>query len=193
MKNGKIGEGVYSVYMHRHKDNGKIYIGCTKKKLSKRFENGNGYKKCTRFWEAIQADGFNSFEHIVVADGLTQAEAYEMEERLIDLHNAMCPDCGYNMRRGGLHNTPCEDVGRRISKAKMGHKVAEETRAKLRQYGTKQVLQLTLDGTPVRVFNSLTEAAAAVDGKKTNISAVCLGKKPSCRNYRWEYFEGVMR
>ena len=53
----------YKVYMHRHKDNGKVYIGCTKKSLSARFDNGNGYKRCARFWDAICKDGFDAFSH----------------------------------------------------------------------------------------------------------------------------------
>lgn len=182
----------YTVYMHRHKANGKVYIGCTKKRLSKRFENGKGYKRCTRFWDAIQADGFDAFEHTVILDGLTQEEAYRLEEMLIDAYDSMNPDHGYNLRRGGVHNVPCKEVGNRISKAKMNHDVSEETREKLRKYGTKKVLQKTMDGKPIRVFDSLSDAARAVGGFKSNIYAVCVGRKTSCRNYKWEYFEEVV-
>jgi len=182
----------YKVYMHRHKENGKVYIGRTKKKLSKRFENGKGYQKCTRFWDAICEDGFDAFEHIVLFDGLTKEEADREEERLIDAYDSMNPERGYNLRRGGLHNTPCDEVGRKISLAKMGHEVTEETRAKLRNYGTKKVLQKTLSGEPIRVFDSLTSAAQAVGGSKTNIYAVCSGRKLSCKNYKWEYYKEVV-
>lgn len=182
----------YTVYMHRHKENGKVYIGCTKKRLSSRFDNGNGYKKCTRFWEAIQKDGFEAFEHIVIADGLTQGKAQEIEEDLIDAYDAMNPDCGYNLRRGGIHNIPCKEVGERISKAKMNHKVTEETREKLRKYGTKKVIQKTMSGETIRVFDSLTDAAKAVGSFKSNIYAVCAGRKTSSKNYKWEYYKEVV-
>lgn len=182
----------YTVYMHRHKKNGKVYIGCTKKSLKARFDNGNGYKKSTRFWDAIQKDGFDAFDHLVVESGLTKFEAYKLEETLIHFHDAMNPLCGYNLRSGGQHNIPCKEVGRKISKAKMNHKVTEETRNKLRQYGRKKVLQKTMSGDPVQVFDSLTDAAKAVGGYKSNIYAVCAGKKPSCRNYKWEYLEEVV-
>lgn len=185
-------DNTYKVYMHRHKENGKVYIGCTKKALSVRFDNGNGYKKCTRFWDAIQSDGFDAFDHIVIADELKQEEAYEIEEILIDVFDAMNPEFGYNLRRGGIHNVPCQEVGKRISEAKMNHEVTEETREKLRKYGARKVVQKTLDGDPIRVFDSLTDAARAVGGFKSNIYAVCVGRKPSCRNYKWEYFKEVV-
>lgn len=182
----------YTVYMHRHKENGKVYIGCTKKKLSKRFENGKGYEKCTRFWDAICKDGFDAFDHIILHSGLMRDEAYEIEEKLVDAYDAMNPDHGYNMRRGGLHNFPCPEVGRNISKAKMGHEVTEETRVKLRKYGRRKVLQKTLNDEPVKIFDSITDAAKAVGGFKSNIYAVCVGKKPTSKNYKWEYYEEVI-
>lgn len=181
-------DGKYTVYMHRHKDNGKVYIGCTKKPLYRRFENGKGYKKCSRFWDAICEDGFDSFDHIVVNSGLSQEEAYDLEERLVDEYNAMDPEYGYNLRRGGYHNIPCAEVGRNISRAKMGHEVSEETREKLRGYFRKKVLQKTLNDEPIRIFDSLTDAAQAVGGFKSNIYAACVGKKPTCKNYKWEYY-----
>ena len=182
----------YKVYMHRHKENGKVYIGCTKKSLSKRFENGKGYVKCSRFWEAICKDGFDAFEHIVLCEGLTREEAHIMEEKLVDAYDAMNPEKGYNLRRGGVHNTPCPEVGRKISLAKMNHEVTEETREKLRRFNGKKVLQRTMTGEPIRVFDSLSEAAKAVGGFKSNIYAVCNGRKNSCKNYKWEYFKEVV-
>jgi predicted GIY-YIG superfamily endonuclease len=182
-------DDTYTVYMHRHKNNGKVYIGCTKKTLNQRFDNGNGYKKCSRFWKAIDRDGFDSFEHIIVHAGLTKDEAYSLEERLVDEYNSMNPDYGYNLRRGGYHNTPCDEVGDNISKAKMGHGVSEETREKLRQQFGRKVLQKSLDGKPIKVYRSLTEAAREVGSFKSNIYAVCIGRKPTCKNYKWEYYD----
>lgn len=183
---------MYKVYMHRNLKDGKVYIGCTSQDLSKRFQRGYGYEKCTRFYKAIEEDGWDSFAHMVLADGMTKDEAMALEEALVDAFHATDPRHGYNMRRGGYHNTPVSEVGTRISAAKMGHEVTAETRAKLREYGRKPVLQMTRDGEPLRVFPSLTEAAEAVNAKKTNIYAVCTGKKPSCRNYRWAYYQEVV-
>lgn len=182
----------YAVYMHRNKQDGKVYIGCTKKPINRRYENGNGYKKCSRFWEAICEHGFDTFEHIVLQDGLSKEEAYDLEEKLIDEYNAMNPEYGYNLRRGGFHNTPVPEVGKKISLAKMNHDVSEETRDKLRKRFSKKVLQKDMNGEPIKVFDSLTEAAKEVGSFKSNIYAVCVGKKVSCRNYKWEYYEEVI-
>lgn len=51
----------------------------------------------------------------------------------------------------------------------------------------QRVQQISLvDGSVINEFDTMTEAAAAVGGKKTNISAVCRGKKPTCRGYFWK-------
>lgn len=179
----------YTVYMHRNKENGKVYIGCTKYTLAHRFDNGNGYIKCSRFWDAICEEGFDAFDHIVLHNGLSRDEAYDIEERLIDEYDAMNPEYGYNMRRGGFRNTACPEVGRRISRAKMGHEVTEETREKLRQYFGKKILQKSMNDEPIKIFNSITEAARTVGAYKPNIWAVCNGRKVSAKGYKWEYCE----
>ena len=182
----------YRVYMHRNKINGKVYIGCTKKPLSQRYDNGNGYKKCTRFWSDICLFGFDAFEHILLQDDLSEDEAKTLEEKLVDAFDAMNPDRGYNMRKGGKSNTPCKEVGRHISEAKMGHPVSKDTREKLSKYGRKRVVQLDKEGNIIAVHESLTEAAETVGAFKSNIYAVCAGKKPTSRGFRWAYFKEVI-
>ncbi len=179
----------YCVYVHRNPANGKVYVGCTKKKLSARFDNGNGYRKCTRLWQDIIKYGFDNFDHIVIQDKMTREQALALEEVLVDVFDTMNPEKGYNMRRGGAHNTPCPEVGQAISRAKMGHVVTEETRQKLRLYGKRPVVQIAIDGELVATFPSLTEAATAVGAQKPNIYAVCAGKKSTAKGYRWEYLD----
>lgn len=170
-----------------------MYIGVTQKPLSQRFDGGKGYVKCSRFYDDILKYGFDNFEHIVIQSGMNRDDAMRLEEVLIDAFDAMNPERGYNMRRGGYHNVPCAEVGRKISEAKMGHEVTEETRAKLREYGKRPVLQMSIDGIPLRIYPSLTDAADAVNAKKSNIYAVCTGKKPTCRNYKWSYYQEVIK
>lgn len=179
----------YKVYAHKNPFNGKVYIGCTKKSFKSRFDNGNGYKKCTRFWNDIIRYGFDNFEHILIKDNLTKEEAYSLEEVLIDTFDTMNPEHGYNMRRGGKHNIPCGEVGKAISASKMGHEVTEETRKKLREYGCRPVVQMDLDGEPIAIFRSMTDAANAVKGYKSNIFAVCSGRKPTSKGFKWAYYD----
>jgi len=51
----------YTIYIHKNKINGKVYIGQTGQDPKKRWDNGNGYKTCSRFWNAIQKYGWDNF------------------------------------------------------------------------------------------------------------------------------------
>ena len=51
----------------------------------------------------------------------------------------------------------------------------------------KKVVQLTLDGKVVKVFNSLFEAASATGANYSNISRVAKGKRKQCGGYKWRF------
>jgi hypothetical protein len=54
----------------------------------------------------------------------------------------------------------------------------------------KRVIQLSLlDGSVIREFSTMTEAANSVGAHKANISAVCHGKKPTCKGFSWKIKE----
>lgn len=176
--------------MHEHKETGKKYFGTTKQRLTKRWQCGHGYRKNSWFWGDIEKYGWDSFSHTVVASSLTKTEALDMEEFLISRYNTTDQTKGYNMRSGGLSNYPVDEVSRNISKAKMGHEVRKEVREKLSAYGRIAVAQLSLDGQLIDVHPSITIAADAVGAHKTNIWAVCKGRKKTCCGYKWKYLEG---
>ena len=50
----------------------KKYIGITKQKVNKRWKNGNGYKTQQYFYRAIEKYGWDNFQHIIIAKGLTK-------------------------------------------------------------------------------------------------------------------------
>lgn len=50
-----------TIYLHRNKSNGKVYIGQTIQSIENRWKNGNGYKPCTYFYKAIQKYGWENF------------------------------------------------------------------------------------------------------------------------------------
>lgn len=105
----------YYVYMHIS-PNGKKYIGITQDYL-KRWRNGLGYWKNKYFYNAIQKYGWDNFEHIIVAENLTQDEAEIMEIELIAKYKSNQREYGYNHAEGG--------------KVNRGYKLSEETRRKL--------------------------------------------------------------
>ena len=107
----------YKVYVHINKINGKKYYGITKQEVEKRWLNGYGYKRSKHFWDSICKYGWNNFEHIVIAKGLTEEEAKWLEIELIREHDTTNKNKGYNITKGGEGTN--------------GYKHTEETRKKI--------------------------------------------------------------
>lgn len=114
--------GDYTVYMHRNKINGKVYIGITKRKPQYRWNNGKGYDN-QYFKRAIKKYGFDNFEHIILCEKLTQKEAEQKEIEFIAYYKSSQKDFGYNISKGGMVNNgvPCkEETKQKISQANKG-------------------------------------------------------------------------
>ena len=147
----------YKVYVHIA-PNGKRYYGITKKeKVEKRWgKNGKGYQGNEHFTRAINKYGWDNFEHIVIARGLTEEEAKWLEIELIREHDTTNPKYGYNITKGGDSNpmdneesrkkmseslkgennpnygkTLSEDTRKKLSEANKGKVLSEETRRKI--------------------------------------------------------------
>ena len=93
-------ENNYTVYMHIS-PSGKRYIGITSRKVEKRWQNGKGYPNNKHFTDAINLYGWENFEHIIVAKGLTKEEAGWIETVLIAEYDTTNQDKGYNITKGG--------------------------------------------------------------------------------------------
>ena len=102
----------YSVYMHVNKVNDKKYIGITKQTPEARWgTNGRNYQnRCPHFWSSIQKYGWNNFEHIVVASGLSKEDACNMEIDLIAKYRTQDKNFGYNILEGGTAPSLPEEV-----------------------------------------------------------------------------------
>lgn len=134
----------YTVYMHRNKTNGKVYIGVTGKAPEKRFGcNGANYRSSRHFFSAIQKYGWDNFDHLILHENLDQHTAYELEKQLIEKYGSMDPNSGYNIIAGGrggqLGIKRPEHVIQRIIETHTGRKRSEETRAKLRAAQARRV------------------------------------------------------
>ena len=69
----------YLVYMHISPSN-KRYIGITCQKPKKRWgKNGKGYERQEYFYRAIEKYGWDNFQHIIIAKGLTKEIAEWLE------------------------------------------------------------------------------------------------------------------
>lgn len=121
-------EKKWYVYMHTNKINQKKYIGITCQEPNERWKNGLGYKTQTVFWRAIQKYGWSGFEHIVVANNLTENEAKQKEIELIALYKTNCnryknPSYGYNCTDGGDGMSgwaPSEEIKNKIRQSLIG-------------------------------------------------------------------------
>ncbi len=146
----------YVVYIHENLINGKVYIGITGQKPSRRWDNGRGYINNTHFHSAIIKYGWHNFSHRILYDNLTLEQANEIEKCLIQEYGSADPSKGYNIDLGGNglgtkteetrkklseshKGKPAWNKGRehtpetrkKISEALTGNKLSAETRAKM--------------------------------------------------------------
>ena len=113
---------MYTVYQHRNKINGKIYIGITMQTPEQRWRHGEGYKSSPHFYAAIQKYGWDNFEHNILFQNLTKEEACKKEQELIAKYNSMNREYGYNSTSGGDIFVMNEETKQKISQSLMGNK-----------------------------------------------------------------------
>ena len=128
---------MYTVYQHKNKINGKVYIGITSQKPEQRWRNGEGYKSSPHFYSAIQKYGWDNFEHNILFIELTKEQACLKEQELIKEFNSMNREYGYNSTSGGDIFVMNEETRQKISQALMGnqnnlgHSCSEEKKKKI--------------------------------------------------------------
>lgn len=113
---------MYTVYQHRNKINGKVYIGITMQTPEQRWRHGEGYKSSPHFYAAIQKYGWDNFEHNILFQNLTKEEACKKEQELIAKYNSMNREYGYNSTSGGDIFVMNEETKQKISRSLMGNK-----------------------------------------------------------------------
>ena len=128
---------MYTVYQHKNKINGKVYIGITSQKPEQRWRNGEGYKSSPHFYSAIQKYGWDNFEHNILFVELTKEQACLKEQELIKEFNSMNREYGYNSTSGGDIFVMNEETKQKISQAlignqnNLGHSCSEEKKKKI--------------------------------------------------------------
>ena len=166
-------ENNYCVYMHVNKINGKKYIGISSN--VKRRWSGNGKQYYDQvFGIAIQKYGWDNFDHQIIKDNLSKAEACTLEQELIKKYNTRDKEFGYNRSDGG----DC------------GSKGAFNTQLKR----IRKVYQYDLDGNFIKEFPSIAEALREVAPhikNSGNISLCCKYKRNQAYGFQWFYeFKG---
>ncbi len=233
---GRDGRTDWRVYIHENKINHKRYVGVTCRDPRTRWASGKGYRRPAKqgtayshFYNAIERYGWENFEHIIVAEGLTKAEAAKMEKDLIAEYDTRNPAKGYNITYGGdgtsgaLHSEATKEKLSRISKERIektgvvnfkgqhhseetkaklhdlmvgrydgdnnpfaGKHHSEETREKLSVMRSEPVNQYDMQGRFLRQFESAKAAAEATGISGSSLSSAVLGKTRFAGNYLWK-------
>ena len=121
---------MYSVYKHET-PNGKVYIGITKQRPTKRWLHGQGYSKQSYFFNAILKYGWDNISHEVLFTGLTREQAEEKEIELIAEYKSNQREFGYNIDYGGRVNRMSDETKEKIRQANIGKHHSKETCKKL--------------------------------------------------------------
>lgn len=90
----------HSIYVHTTPD-GRKYVGQATGDLNKRFVNGHGYKLCKAFFNAIIKYGWDNIDTRILATGLSQEEANELEVKYIAILRTNDIHFGFNLTPGG--------------------------------------------------------------------------------------------
>ena len=69
-----------------------------------------------------------------------------------------------------------------ITKEEINHRAYSQNNKK-----KKAVIQYDLFGNYIQTFNSIADAAREIGSNTTNISAVCKGRRNSCKNFIFRY------
>lgn len=199
---------LWKLYAHINKENGKTYVGVTSKQNpNHRWNSGRGYKENPHFYSAIEKYGWDGFDHIIILDGISEADAKSWERALISIWHTQNPQYGYNMTSGGdgtpdyhpnsvtraklsearkKENLSPETLERR-SMALRGRKFTDEHRDKIRKSLSKPIIMLTEDGVPLQEFFSARDAENILSISHAHVSQCCNGHRLSAGGYKWKF------
>ena len=189
----------YCVYMHISPSN-KKYVGITSQKPKKRWSNGYGYKKNQYFYRAIEKYGWDNFEHIIIARGLTKEEAEWLEVELIRVNDSANRNKGYNIDLGGnsigkLSEETKQKMSLNNAKPNLGKHLPEETKRKMSESHkgknnpkSKPVICITT----MTIFDTARDGADYYNTQNQSIAQCCSGKRKSAGKYNnqklvWKY------
>ena len=196
-------ENKYLVYYHKTPSN-KYYVGITHHtNPNRRWQNGFGYTRQVKFYNAIVKYGWSNIEHCIIKSDLDLKTACDLEKYYIEQFDSI--NNGYNVDVGGTVTNVgvvwSEKIRRKMGAPKIGKKASLETREKMSASRKnkpiykirKPVIQLTLDGTVVAIFDSLKSAGEVLGIRPGHISEVCRGnksRKKSVKFFDFKYYTG---
>lgn len=197
----------YKLYVHIT-PNGKRYYGITGQKTAKkRWRRGKGYRNNPYFTNAINKYGWDNIEHIILFDDLTEYEAKELEQYMIQWYDTANHKYGYNQTLGGEGTNGGkgstywkgkqipEETRKKISETLKGNKLPEETKQKMSEKRkgkdnprAKSVICITTK----KIFLTAKDGANFYNIDNSHIIKCCKGKVKSagkCNGQKlvWKY------
>ena len=111
---------VYSIYAIRNKSNGKLYIGQTKNVKKRFLMHTQKTSNCKLLRDAIQKEGKENFEIILLDEALSINEADRKEKMWIEKYHSNDFNYGYNSTTGGHSWKFSENVRNEMSNSRQG-------------------------------------------------------------------------
>jgi hypothetical protein len=170
----------YTVYKHTV-PNGKVYIGITSVDVNKRWRNGKGYRDNKQFYRDILLYGWLNIKHEILYSELTEAKARDIEARLICEYQSYKKKYGYNRDAGYVYGYI--DRGVRTREEYLEYCKTEEYRKSCIPKNSKPVKQYKLDGTYIKTYPSIREAARVLKVDKKCIRECIKGKQKTCKGF----------
>lgn len=129
MKN--FSNSLCSIYKISNSINDKIYIGQTWKSINKRLSEHKNPSNTNsiKLYRALNKHGRDKFKIELITLCGTQEIADKIEIMMISQFNTI--DKGYNIRTGGSRGKHSDKSIKKMSIAKIGHPVSEETKDKI--------------------------------------------------------------
>jgi hypothetical protein len=161
--------GVYLIECNSHK-----YIGSSIS-LYNRYKQHNLALKKGKHYNSFLQKIYNkypndiSFKLIEICDNYIEREAYYIEYY----------DCDVNVERNPITHVKSNETRKKLSMANTNKRLGKDNHASVKVY------QYTLDGEYVNEYNTIREAALAINGNATSIGDAAKGDTKSAGGYQW--------
>lgn len=194
-------EQTWCIYKHTLTLTGQVYIGQTNN-IKARWKP-SAYKNCVKFYNAIQAHGWENFIHEIIIDNLTLDEANKMETYYIELYDSI--NNGFNLNTGGDNKIASEETRLKMSKTRKdvpkseehkqaisnalkGYKQTEEHKFNNRKSQHRKSVECIETG---EKYPSLAEAERQTGILGETISRQIRGKQKSTQELHWRFIDDI--
>lgn len=176
------------IYKITNRINGKCYIGQTVGTLDARWKRHcKDNSKCTAIHNAIVKYGKDNFTVEEIDNAVSQDELNEKEAYWITKLNTLSPN-GYNLQNGGLREQLSKESCERISDT-----IKEKYRnGEISVSWTRKVCQYDKQGTLIKIWDSIREAAKELGINDKHIPSACSGKRRTVGGFMWRYYEDTL-